>query len=171
MGGCLSRIDAVICNICRILLMETDGYIQLFYLFHGSAHQCFSQNRHAVIRKACGSFFKQALHRRQLFSLHSHRDRCTGFHMDAGFPAFFQHIGKCLFIVHRRPGVCHQHHRRVAALCRRTGTRGNVFLVSKTGVTEMGMDIHQSRCRHKPGSINHLKVFRQPFFPVYQPSI
>ena len=141
----LSGIDSIILNICRVFLMEADGFVHPCRFLHRFSRDFGIQQGLAVIRKADRASLCQRFHIRQLVPLHVHCHVRAGIDMDAGLCAFFQNIGKRFLLIHMGIRIRHQHNTRHTASRRRHRAGQDIFLIFCTRITEMHMGIHQPR--------------------------
>ena len=154
-----SGVNAVICNHTGIFLMEADGLMKAFRLFHGFSHNRLIEQGNAVIGKACRSGFCQLFHIRQLRSRHSQCNVGAAFDMNARFPSSGKHIRESFLIIHRRLRVRHQHNFRKATPCRRRSAGGNVLLVGKTRLPEMHVSVRKAGGNQKTLGVNRFCFF------------
>ena len=75
--------------------------------------------------------------------------------------AFCQHIFEGFHVINRRFGVGHADHGGESACGSGSGTGMNIFLIGKSRITEVHVNINESRSHHKTGGVDHpgIRVF------------
>ena len=76
--------------------------------------------------------------------------------MDPCFLSFFQNIAQSFFVIYDWLCICHTHNGSKTAFCSSCCSCVDILFVGQSRITEMDMDIYQSRCYHKTFCIDHL---------------
>ena len=82
--------------------------------------------------------------------------------MDRQFFRSAAQIGQGVHRVHHRLGIRHTDHSGKTSRRRRGGTGNDILFIGQAGVSEMNMDIHQSRGYNLTCGVNHLLIALRP---------
>ena len=138
--------------------MKADGHVQLCRPLHGFLYQLLIHQRNTVIRKAHCSLCCKLLHGHKLLPLHAHSHIHTAFHVDPCGLSFFKNIGKSFCIVNAWLGIGHHDHGGKPSLCCCSGSRFDIFLISKARIPEMYMDVHKARRYQKAVCVHSFRL-------------
>ena len=78
--------------------------------------------------------------------------------MDSRLFALLQNIAQGFFIINQRLCICHADHRSKASLCGRGCSCMDILLIGQTRISEMHMNVYQTRRSHQAGSVNDLLI-------------
>ena len=143
--GNLSGIDSRTLNIFRIFLVKADRNIKFCRSLHSLADDFFIHERKTVICKSQCPVGFQLFHVHEFFPFKTFGYRRSLDKPDRQLLCPFQNVIQYLCTVHHRLCICHTNHCGDTSVKGRPASCLHIFFVCKSRVSEMHMDIDQTR--------------------------